>query len=169
MGKGQPAAYYPPVDSSSPSAAGQSALVGDALVARTAEISADVYRLIVQEIPQLRTDARVLKLLEASVDENVAAMLHVIQHGIDLANVHAPTAAGEYARRLAQREVPVAALLRAYRIGSTRFLDWCLQELARRTDDASVVSTAGMRIADITAAYIDKVSEEVLSAYEAEK
>jgi DNA-binding PucR family transcriptional regulator len=65
--------------------------------------------------------------------------------------------------------VPVGALLRAYRIGSTRFLDWCLQELARRTDDASLVSAAGMRIADVTAAYIDKVSEEVLSAYEAEK
>jgi DNA-binding PucR family transcriptional regulator len=169
MGKGQPAAYYPPVDSSSPSAAEHSAGVGGALVPRTAEISADIYRLIVQEILPLRSDERVLKLLEASVDENVATMLHMIQHGIDLANVHAPAAAQEYARRLAQRGVPVAALLRAYRIGSTRFLDWCLRELARRTDDASLVSAAGMRIADVTAAYIDKVSEEVLSAYEAEK
>jgi hypothetical protein len=157
------------VDSSSPSAAEHSADVGGALVPRTAEISADVYRLIVQEILPLRSDERVLKLLEASVGENIAAMLHVIQHGIDVANVHAPAAAGEYARRLAQRAVPVGALLRAYRIGSTRFLDWCLQELARRTEDASLVSAAGMRIADVTAAYIDKVSEEVLSAYEAEK
>jgi len=169
VGKGRPAAYYPPMDSSSPSAAEPSAEVGGALVPRTTEISADIYRLIVQEIPQLRDDGRVLKLLEASVGENVAAMLHVIQHDIDLANVHAPAAAGEYARRLAQRRVPAAALLRAYRIGSTRFLDWCLQELARRTDDASLVSTAGMRIAGVTAGYIDKVSEEVLSAYDAEK
>src|SRR5215469_2355484 len=143
--------------------------VGGALVPRTAEISADIYRLIVEEIPQLRGDERVLKLLEASVGENVAAMLHIIQHGIDLENVHAPAAAGEYARRLAQRGMPVAALLRAYRIGSTRFLDWCLAELARRTADASLVSAAGMRIAGTTAAYIDKVSEEVLLAYEAEK
>jgi DNA-binding PucR family transcriptional regulator len=169
MGKDQPATYYPTVDSSSPSAAEHSADVGGALVPRTAEISADIYRLIVQEIEPLRSDERVLKLLEASVAENVATMLHTIQHGIDLANVHAPAAAGEYARRLAQRAVPVAALLRAYRIGSTRFLDWCLQELARRTADASIVSAAGMRIADVTASYIDKVSEEVLSAYEAEK
>jgi len=157
------------VDSSSPSAAEHSAEVGGALVPRTAEVSADIYRLIVEEIPQLRGDRRVLKLLEASVGENVAAMLHILQHGIDLENVHAPAAAGEYARRLAQRGMPAAALLRAYRIGSTRFLDWCLQELARRTDDASLVSAAGMRIAGTTAAYIDKVSEEVLLAYEAEK
>jgi hypothetical protein len=165
----QPAAYDPPVDSSSPSAAEHSAKVGDALVPRTAEMSADIYQLIVREIPELRSDKRILAMLEASVGENVAVILHVIQHGIDLDNVHAPAAAGEYARRLAQRGVPVAALLRAYRIGSTRFVDWCLQELARRTDDASLVSATGMRIAGVTAGYIDKVSEEVLSAYDAEK
>jgi len=132
-------------------------------------MSADIYRLIVEEIPQLRGDRRVLTLLEASVGENVATMLHVLQLSIDLDKVHAPAAAEEYARRLAQRGVPIAALLRAYRIGSTRFQDWCLQELGRRTDNAAIISAAGLRIAGITASYIDKVSEEVVSAYEAEK
>lgn len=84
-------------------------------------------------------------------------------------NVRAPAAAEEYARRLAQRGVPIAALLRAYRIGSTRFQDRCLEELGRSTDDASLVSAAGLRIAGLTAAYIDRISEEVVSAYEAEK
>jgi len=139
------------------------------LTPRTAEMSADVYGLIVREIPQLRDDTRVLALLEASVGENVATVLHVIQHGIELDNVHAPAAAQEYARRLAQRGVPASALLRAYRIGAARFQDWCLEELGRSTDNASIVSAAGLRIADITSAYIDKVSEEVLSAYEAGK
>jgi hypothetical protein len=54
-----------------------------------------------------------------------------------------PAAAEEYARRLAQRGVPVAAMLRAYRIGSARFEDWCLQELGRRSDDATAISAAG--------------------------
>jgi DNA-binding PucR family transcriptional regulator len=99
----------------------------------------------------------------------VATLLHILQHGIDLETVHAPSAAEEYARRLAQRGVPVAALLRAYRIGSARFVDWCLQELGRRSDNAAVVSTAGQRIAGIVAAYIDQTSEEVVSAYESEK
>lgn len=157
------------MDSSSSAAAEHSAEVGGALNPRSAEISADIYQLIVREIPQVRGDTRVLKLLEASVGENVATVLNVIQHGIDLEKVHAPPAAQEYARRLAQRGVPVAALLRAYRIGSTRFQEWCLEELAQRTDDASLVSAAGMQIARILAAYIDKVSEELLSAYESEK
>ena len=132
-------------------------------------MSADIYGLIVREIPQLRGDKRVLTLLEASVGENVATLLHVIQHGIELENVHAPAAAEEYARRLAQRGVPASALLRAYRIGAARFQDWCLEELGRSTDNASIVSAAALRIAEITSAYIDKVSEEVLSAYEAGK
>jgi DNA-binding PucR family transcriptional regulator len=99
----------------------------------------------------------------------VATVLHILQHSIDLENVRAPAAAEEYARRLAQRGVPIAALLRAYRIGSARFEDWCLQELGRGTNDAAVVSAAGLRIATMLASYIDKVSEELVSAYESEK
>src|ERR1700691_5560286 len=138
--------------------------VSSSLTPRTAEISADIYRLIVTEIPQLRGDTRVLTLLEASVGENVATLLHIIQHGIELENVHPPSAAEEYARRLAPRGVPASPLLRAYRIGSARFQDWFLEELGRSTDNASIISAAGLRIADITSAYIDKVSEELLSA-----
>jgi hypothetical protein len=157
------------VDRSSPSVAQSAADVSAALTPRAAEISADIYHLIVREIPQLRGDKRVLALLEASVGGNVTTLLHVMQHGIDLEQVQAPAAAQEYARRLAQRGVPIAALLRAYRIGSARFQDWCLEELGRSTDNASVISAAGLRIADATATYIDRVSEELVSAYEAEK
>jgi len=157
------------MDRSSPSAAESAAEVTAALAPRTDEMAADIYHLIVREIPHLHNDKRMLTLLEASVAENVATVLHILQHGIDLEKVRAPAAAEEYARRLAQRGVPVAALLRAYRIGSARFEDWCLQELGRRSDDATVISAAGLRIARILAAYIDQVSEEVVSAYESEK
>jgi hypothetical protein len=158
------------VDRASPAAAQSAAEVAGALAApRTAELSADIYHLIVREIPQLATDSRVLTLLEASVGENVAAVLHILQHGIDIEHVHAPPAAEEYARRLAQRGIPMAALLRAYRLGAARFQDWCLEELGTHNDNASIVSAAGLRIADVTAAYVDRVSEEVAAAYEAEK
>jgi DNA-binding PucR family transcriptional regulator len=157
------------VERASPIVAQHAADVSSALAPRSAELSADIYQLIVRDIPQLRTDSRVLALLEASVAENVATVLHILQHGIDLDRVHAPAAAEEYARRLAQRGIPMAALLRAYRIGATRFQHWCLQELARQTDDAVVVSTAGLCIAETTATYIDRVSEELVAAYEAEK
>ena len=154
------------MEQASPTVAERAADVAGALAPYSAELSADIYGLIVREIPQLGTDNRILALLEASVAENVATVLHILQHSIDLDHVHAPAAADQYARRLAQRGIPMAALLRAYRIGSTRFQHWCLQELAAQTDDASVISPAGLRIAETTAAYIDQVSEELVSAYE---
>ena len=157
------------MDRSSPSAAESASAVSAALDRRAAEMSADIYGLIVREIPQLHSDKRVLALLESSVAENVATVLHILQHDIDMEKVRAPAAAEEYARRLAQRGVPISALLRAYRIGSARFEDWCLQELGRQTDNAAIVSAAGLRIAGIVASYIDQVSEEVVSAYESEK
>lgn len=162
-------AYDHTVDSVIRSAAECVSDVTAALASRTAEVAADIFALIVQEIPQLRSDQRVLTLLEASVDENVTTVLHILQHEIALQNVRAPSAAEEYARRLAQQGVPIAALLRAYRLGSARFEEWCLQELARRTDSAPVVSAAGLRIAGILAGYIDLVSEEIVSAYESER
>jgi DNA-binding PucR family transcriptional regulator len=46
----------------------------------------------------------------------------MLRHGIVTAHVEAPTAALEYARRLAQRDIPATALIRAYRVGQARFL-----------------------------------------------
>ena len=163
------AAYDPSVDRSDPSADQRAAEVAGALVPRATEVSVDDYDLIVREIPELRSDSRVLALLESSVEENVATVLHVLQHGIDVERVPAPAAAQEYARRLAQRGVPMTALLRAYRIGATRFVDRCLRELGRRDGDAPMVSAAGRRISEVTAAYVDRISEEIVSVYEAEK
>src|ERR1700749_3408817 len=110
--------YDPSMNRSNPSEAESASEVSAALVPRAADVAADIYRLIVQEIPALRGDKRMQALLEASVAENVSTMLHILQHDIDLENVRAPAAAEESPRRLAQQGAPVAPLLRAYRIGS---------------------------------------------------
>jgi hypothetical protein len=157
------------VDRSSPSVGERISDISGALAPRIVEVTADIYKLILREIPQLHGDTRVLALLEASVGENVATLSHVLQHGIDLEQVHAPAAADEYARRLAQRGIPIAVLLRAYRIGSARFQEWCLKELARRTGDAPMVSAVALRLSELTAEYIDRISEELVSSYEHEK
>ena len=57
------------MDRSSPSVARSTSAVSAALIHRTSELTAEIYGLIVREIPQLRTDQRVLTLLEASVRE----------------------------------------------------------------------------------------------------
>jgi hypothetical protein len=95
--------------------------VAAAVTSRAAAVSEDVYHVILRDIPQLRDDKPVLALLASSVGSNVDTCLQIMQHQIDLADVQAPTAAVEYARRLAQRGTPLTALLRAYRVGHACF------------------------------------------------
>jgi hypothetical protein len=141
----------PHVDMDRPAVAELMADVSAALAQRVSVLREDVYEVILREIPQLNGDKPVLTLLASSVHGNVDTCLQVMQHRIDLSNVHAPAAALEYARRLAQRGIPLAALLRAYRVGHARFFDWLLTELAQQTNDAEMVSTTALSMSRVVA------------------
>jgi hypothetical protein len=79
---------------------------------RLGELTAIIQRCLQEEIPALGQDAQSIELLGASVGGNVDTVLHAMRYGIDVQRVEAPTAAMEYARRLAQHEVPVHGLVR---------------------------------------------------------
>ena len=159
----------PQVEMDRPAVTELMADVAAAVGRRVIAVREDVYDVIVREIPELRDDKPVLTLLASSVDSNVETLLQIIQHRIDLVAVPAPPAAVEYARRLAQRGTPLAALLRAYRVGHTCFSDWLLRELARQTDDAEMISATTLSMSQIVAGYIDQTSEEMVAAYGQER
>ena len=58
---------------------------------------------ILEDIGELRSDPQLLDLMHASVEGNIATVLHAIHHDIPIERVESPTAALEYARQLAQR------------------------------------------------------------------
>ena len=122
--------------------------VAAAVTRRAAAVSEDVYHVILRDIPQLRDDKPVLALLASSVGSNVDTCLQIMQHQIDLADVQAPAAAVEYARRLAQRGTPLTALLRAYRVGHACFSGWLLRELARQADDPQMITAATLGMSE---------------------
>jgi hypothetical protein len=140
-----------------------------AVSTRLSDVTDDLVELLTRDIPPLRDDARIESLLAASVAENVATLLHMFEHGIDPQSIEAPAAAVEYARRLAQRGVPLAALVRAYRIGHARFLHWCFAELKHDAADAPVVGEATRRMTELSFVYIDRISERVIEFYEQER
>ena len=149
--------------------AGLVAGVAAAVSCRAAAVSEDVYHVILRDIPQLRDDKPTLALLASSVGSNVDTCLQIMQHQIDLADVQAPTAAVEYARRLAQRGTPLTALLRAYRVGHACFSGWLLTELARQADDPQLITAATLGMSGIVAGYIDQASEKMVAAYTRER
>ena len=89
------------MDTDGPRAREGVAAVAAALSDRLVAVFGDVQRVIEREIPALRDDQRVVDMLEASVAENVATVVHALRDGIDVSTIEAPASAVEYARRLA--------------------------------------------------------------------
>jgi DNA-binding PucR family transcriptional regulator len=157
------------VDTDSPRAREGVAAVAGALSDRLAAISADVQGVIEREIPPLRDDQRVVGMLEASVAENIATVVHALRYGIDVETIEPPTSAVEYARRLAQRDVDAAALVRAYRIGQARFIRLFVEELHDQTGTDEIDGATTMRAVEQVSEYIDQVVGRLLPVYEQER
>jgi hypothetical protein len=91
-------------------------------------VSTDIQDLIEQAIPGLRR-VELAALLRASVAENVGTAIQILAGTGEHTVRNAPAAAIDYARRLAQQDVPATALIRAYRVGQARFIRRCIEEL----------------------------------------
>jgi hypothetical protein len=136
---------------------------------RLFEITHEIWELLIGGIPELRGDELVERLLDASIEENVATLLHMFEHGTAPEDIDAPAAAVAYAKRLAQRRVPIPPLIRAYRVGHGRFLERCLDELAVRSTDAELTGAVTARLIELSFRYIDRVSEQVISTHQRER
>jgi DNA-binding PucR family transcriptional regulator len=137
--------------------------------ARLPELAAVIQHALEDDIPELRGDALTVELLGASVEANVDTVLHALRYGIAVERVEAPTAAMEYARRLAQHGVPLNALVRAYRLGQRRMNELVFGEV-RATDIEPAAKVAVLE--SITATlfdYIDWMSQQVVVVYEEER
>ncbi|MGA9675905.1 MAG: helix-turn-helix domain-containing protein, partial [Mycobacterium sp.] len=136
---------------------------------RLVEVSSALRRSLENQIPELPGDAALVELLGTSVEGNVDTILHALRYDIVVERVEAPTAAMEYARRLAQHGVPVNALVRAYRLGQRRMNELVFAELR------AIDIPESMRVAVIEAitgtmfSYIDWMSQQVVGVYEDER
>lgn len=131
------------------------------------EFIADLVTTTRAQIRALDHDIRMGDLLHASITENVVAAVHFLERGGDEDDVGPPSAALAYARALAQRDVPLSALIRAYRIGHGRFVDEAMAVLATRSPELTL--PAAMELVHRSARWIDRVCDQVGVAYEQER
>jgi DNA-binding PucR family transcriptional regulator len=143
--------------------------IGAQLNDRLAAVSGFIRVSLEEEIPELRGDARIIELLGASVEGNVDTVLHALQHDITVERVVAPTAALEYARRLAQHGVPVNALVRAYRLGQRRMNELVFREVRETDMDQAIRVDVIEAITTTLYEYIDWISQQVAAVYEDER
>ena len=147
---------------------GQVATVASALNDRLGELTCLIRDVLASRIVELQGDAAIIDLLESSVAGNVENILHSLRHWIPVENIEPPSAAFEYARRLAQRGVPVNALVRAYRLGQQHLLKEAYAECVRQHSAPEVQAMVYQRIVTVTFDYIDWISQRVVTVYETE-
>lgn len=136
---------------------------------RVSAVSAAIRTYIEDDIADLRSDPHTGDLLGASVEANVATILHALRYGLSVADIAAAPAVVDYARRLAQQGVPANALARAYRLGQRRLTELVFAELHTMavppTERIGVVE----RITATLFEYIDHITEQVLAIYNDER
>jgi hypothetical protein len=143
--------------------------VASRLHGRVVVLSSALRQALEDQIPELRGDAALVELLGTSVEGNVDTILHALRYDIAVERVEAPTAALEYARRLAQRGVPVNALVRAYRLGQRQINEVVFAEL-RVIDIPEAMHVEVIEaITGTLFEYIDWMSQQVVAVYEDER
>nr|WP_083962276.1 helix-turn-helix domain-containing protein [Hoyosella altamirensis] len=139
------------------------------LDSQLSEVTGVIQQYLVAQITELRGDAQLLDLLRDSVEGNIETIFSAIEHAIPISQVEPPTAALEYARRLAQRGVSANALVRAYRLGQQELLRVLLDDIRSSDLPAQNKLDVFEQVSSTTFGYIDWISEQVIAVYQNER
>ena len=144
------------------------ALVGERLQRRFEDLN-DSMNTAIEETVQSLDDPELTRMLHASVEGNVATILHVLRNDIPLENVQPITAATEYAIRLARAGVPATSLRRAYHIGSDDLLAHVFEEIQALDCSPEVKLRLLHHLAGWMHKYVDWITQIVVEAHERER
>lgn len=143
--------------------------ISQRLYDRLAVTSQAIEDQVAKESPELTGDSSLLGLLHGTVAANVDTYFTAIRHNIPVADIAAPAVALEHARRLAQRGVPVNALVRGYRLGHSMALRLVLEEVRSAGLDPDLSLDVLGQMSTLMFGYIDEMSQQVVAVYQAER
>jgi hypothetical protein len=144
------------------------AQIAERLQARVVEVNASMNEAIEDEVEYL-SDPGLASMLHASVEGNIATILHMLANDISLENVQPITVATEYALRLAQKGVPSSSLRRAYHIGSNDLLAFMFDEVEALDCAPDLKLRLLHHLAGWMHKYVDWITRVVLEAHENER
>lgn len=139
------------------------------LSTQVAERTAELAEIFLAQIPEVHGDEAIEELLAASTSSNISVMFEALRHGIAVDQIDVPPPAAAYARRFAQRGLPLEALLRAYRLGDHRFIQWFLAHLTDLSDTPQQLERAATEVVAFTVQYVDRISEALIDIYREER
>lgn len=142
-----------------------------ALIARQMDairdaFTAELFEMMKGEIQGLKHDPRMMELWRASLTENFVAAVHYLERDTPTALLEAPGAALAYARASAQRDIPLAPLVRAHRLGHARFLEVAMKYVSLLEPRQQVPTLVDL--VNRSARVVDLVADQMILAYEEE-
>jgi DNA-binding PucR family transcriptional regulator len=143
-------------------------LLAERLQDRAPELNRSMNQAIERAIEDLH-DSEMASMLQASVEGNIATILHMLRNDIPLGNMQPITAASEYAVRLARAGIPGTALRRAYHIGSDDLLAEAFEEIQRMDAQSDIKLRLLHHLAGWMHRYVDWITGVVLDVHEAER
>lgn len=146
----------------------------EAMIAAVDELGLDglaamAFEALEPELPLTQDDPDLREAARASVAANVVLIIDVARGRARLADVEPPPAAVAFTRELARRNVPVAALDRAYRVAQHEIWRWASGELRARVEDPQAALEAIQGLSDATFATGEALSGLVMARYAKER
>ncbi|MEV6352819.1 ATP-binding SpoIIE family protein phosphatase [Streptomyces hydrogenans] len=118
------------------------------------------------ELPELWQKADLRRRALGETADHVTAFLDALEHGRDVTGAQAPPTALELARGFAEAGVPLSTLLRTYRLSHVGLLRLLQDEVTGFTDDQRLANAATLQLITTGFAYVDRSSEQVVTAYQ---
>ena len=119
---------------------------------------------IEREMPEFR-DEELSRALFGSAEANLTEIFKMLRDGIPVEQTVAPRGAMTLAGVMVRRDLPLASLLRAYRIGMQFLCQFWTAELNKRAEDQAVLAEAVEKWNDFLFDYVDRVADAVTVEY----
>ena len=141
------------------------------LVPRTQELAQGMAEHLYAAIPELNAseDDELRAELLGSANANIDQVLRLLAHGAATEDVVVPHEALEFLRGNVRRGIPLAALLRSYRLGHAWLWEQWSQALQERIDDSGELAAGQDQTSAFMFAYVDKVSDVLVEEFGTER
>ncbi|MEV0193403.1 SpoIIE family protein phosphatase [Kitasatospora purpeofusca] len=133
---------------------------------QTEELSARLAVFVRERVPALWSHEDLAGLAMQTGEQHLDAMLRLLGHEIDAADVEAPPAAIAFATRLAELGGEIAELLRSYRLAHVAILRLVRGEVASLTSDPELQGAAAAVLTDLSFEYVDRASEQAVAVFQ---
>jgi PucR C-terminal helix-turn-helix domain/GGDEF-like domain len=141
------------------------------LLPSTPELGRGMAEHISSAIPEIREieDDELRAELRASTEANIAQVLRMLAHGARVEEITVPHEALNYLRGNVRRGLPLAVLLRSYRLGHAWLWEQWSEALKDRVDDSGELAAGQDESSSFMFAYVDRVSSTLVEEFGTER